>query len=387
MKILFLNYEYPPLGGGAANATRYLLDTYKDKKNISVDLVTTAADNRERTEDLGGGIRIHYVAIAKNRKMLTHQSLRDLLMYTWKGYRKASALMRAQNYDIIHAFFGVPCGWMARRLSRHFGVPYIISLRGADVPGFSDRYDHIYPFLKPVITGVWRDATRVVANSARLRDLAHKSAPMQEIDIIYNGIDTTRFTPGDVSQKDDNTFVVLTAARLMRRKGIRFLIDAFAQLRDARPHILMKMIIAGGDGDAADALRAQVQKLGLGKVVFFTGHLDQDALITAYQRADVFVLPSLNEGMSNNMLEALACGLPIIITRTGGSEIITDGKEGFLVDREDAGAIRSALDRFIRKPTLLATMGTASRALAQKMSWHSVADRYEELYYKYYKKH
>ncbi len=383
MRILFLNYEYPPLGGGAANATKYLLHAYKDKKNISVDLVTTAADNKERTEDLGGGVRVHYVAINKDHATLTHQSPRDLLVYTWKGYQKAHALMRQQKYDIIHAFFGVPCGWMAQRLARPARTPYIVSLRGADVPGFSDRFDRIYPVLKPVIRSVWRSAAAVVANSERLRALAQQTVPDQDIAIIYNGVDTQRFTPSDEAQKDD-TFVILVAARLMRRKGIRFAIAAFEQLRNQRPHTKAKMIIAGGDGDAAAELRAQVAAANLTNDVLFTGHLDQDALITAYHKADAFVLPSLNEGMSNNMLEALACGLPIIMTRTGGSEVLTDGEQGFLVERENADAIRVALERMIDDPAMTAAMRTKSRALAEKMSWQSVADHYEQLYYDIY---
>ncbi len=384
MRILFLNYEYPPLGGGAANATKYLLQEYAKRKNISVDLVTTAADNRERVEDIGGDVRIHYISVNKNQSALTHQSARDLLMYSWKGYRRARDLMRSGSYDVIHAFFGVPCGTMARYLSKKFHVPYIVSLRGADVPGFSDRYTKIYPLLSPQIKAVWKDAAAVIANSRQLRDLAHETDSEQEIDIIYNGVDTKFFSARDDSFAD--IFVVLTAARLMRRKGIKFAIDAFAKLRDRHPEIHSKMIIAGGDGDAADELRDQVRQKNLSQDVLFVGHLSHDELVVAYHDADVFVLPSFNEGMSNNMLEALACGLPVVITRTGGSEILTDGKEGFLVDRESSDDIYNALVTLAKDRNRAHEMRLASRTLAEKMSWKSVADQYEELYYKHYRK-
>ncbi len=388
MKILFLNYEHPQLGNGATNVARHLLNVYREKKNISIDLITTAVDNKEHVEDLGGDVRIHYVPINKNRHTLTQLSLRDLLAYSWKGYKKAKELMQQQKYDYIHAFSGIPCGYMAQRLSRRFSVPYIVSLRGADVPGFSERYEHIYPLIKPFIVSVWRDAVAVVANSKKLRDLALQSAPQQEILIIYNGVDTDVFMPPTINtSRTNDQFVVLTAARqLTRREGIHFAVDAFRQICDLYPRLNAKMIIAGGTGNAEAMLHQRVKDVHLEERVLFAGHLDQKTLIEAYQNADVFVLPSLNEGMSNTVLEALACGLPVIVTRTGGSEIITDGREGFIVERESADAIRVALEHFIKSPEALVTMGAAARALAEKMSWHAVADQHEKLYYEKYNK-
>ncbi len=387
MKILFLNYEYPPLGGGAANATKHLLDCYAQKRNISVDLVTSAVD-KTRKEALSERINIYRVDIGKKKKSLTHQSASDLLRYALAGYKQAVQLLKKNDYDYIHAFFGVPCGAMAWRLSHRFGVPYIVSLRGADVPGFSDRYEKIYPFLTPLIKTVWRNSAAVVANSEHLRSLAHRTDPKLDIRIIYNGVDTDFFSPAyDSSEESDGenkSFVILVASRLMRRKGIRYLIDAFARLRDKYPDRKIKLVIAGGDGDAAEALRLQVKNLHLGEAVEFTGHLDRDKLLIAYREADVFVLPSLNEGMSNNMLEALACGLPVVVTRTGGSEIINDTVNGFLVDRESSESIVTALEKLLNAQKLRKSMGKQARLTAEKLSWQAAADSYEKLYYELY---
>lgn len=388
MKILFLNYEYPPLGGGAANATKYLLAQYQDKQNMSVDLVTSSV-GAAHMEDLGGDVRVHYVDIGKSDATLTHQSAKDLLRYTWAGYAKAVELMKVEKYDFIHAFFGVPCGAMAWRLSRKFGVLYIVSLRGADVPGFSDRYDKIYPVLAPVITRIWRGARAVIANSTGLRNLAHQTNSAQQINIIYNGVDTEQFVPateyvptnGDAGARP---FTILMAARLMRRKGLRYGIQAFAQLRDKYPRRQFKMVVAGGDGDVAADLRTQAQDLRIGNDILFTGHLSQSELIVAYQGADVFVLPSLNEGMSNNMLEALACGLPIVMTRVGGSEILTDQVNGFLIERESSDAIVDSLTQLIDDSAQIEAMRIANRALAVTLSWQAVANQYEQLYYDAY---
>lgn len=386
MKVLFLNYEYPPLGGGAANATKYLLQEFVSRTNLSVDLVTTAADNKERVEDLGGGVKIHYINIDKDRDRLKHQSARDLLLYSYKAHKKSQELMRAEKYDYIHAFFGVPCGSIAQRLSRRFRVPYIVSLRGADVPGFSDRYDKLYPYLRGHIKNVWRGADRVIANSQTLKDLALQTAPQQKIDIIYNGVDTATFTPQTEKTRNDGVFVAMTASRLMRRKGINFTIDAFAKLKDLHPDHKMKLIIAGGAGDASVELKHQVEELRLSDDVLFTGEYNgaQD-IVPAYQNADVFVMASLNEGMSNNMLEALACGLPVVMSRTGGAEILTEGQEAFIVDRANTTEIMHALERLLLDPSAMTSMSTAARSLAETMSWSHVADAYEQVYYKQFK--
>jgi glycosyltransferase involved in cell wall biosynthesis len=325
---------------------------------------------------------IHYIDIKKNTTRLKHQSARDLIMYTFKAYWKSRALLRAGGYDYIHAFFGVPCGSIAQILSRQFHIPYMISLRGSDVPGFSDRYVRIYPFLRRHIVSVWRHATHVVANSAGLRDLARETAPHQDIDVIYNGIDTDTFSPTLSTAQKDDTFVVLTASRLMRRKGINYIIDAVERLKDRHPHRAIKLIIAGGAGDASHELTEQVRTHNLTQDVLFTGEYDGSAdIIPAYRKADAFVMASLNEGMSNNMLEALACGLPLVMSRTGGVEILTDGVDALVVDRGDASAICDALERIMLDPKLAQRMRAAARARAEKLSWTHVATAYEELYY------
>jgi glycosyltransferase involved in cell wall biosynthesis len=128
--------------------------------------------------------------VGKNEATLHHQSQKELLTYSFKAYKKAEDLLQKNHYDVIHAFFGIPCGVLAWRLGKKYQVPYIISLRGADVPGYSERFSFIYAFLTPLIKKVWKEAYKVVSNSQGLKELALQSAPKQEISIIPNGVDT-----------------------------------------------------------------------------------------------------------------------------------------------------------------------------------------------------
>ncbi|MBN2308374.1 MAG: glycosyltransferase family 4 protein, partial [Candidatus Hydrogenedentes bacterium] len=112
LRVLLLNYEYPPLGGGAANATAHLVREFTRYPALSMDIVTSST-GPGRVEK-AGGVAIHFLDIGK-RGGLHHQSMRDLIAYSWRAYRYAARLLGRERYDLCHAFFGIPCGWIARR--------------------------------------------------------------------------------------------------------------------------------------------------------------------------------------------------------------------------------------------------------------------------------
>lgn len=379
MKILFLNYEYPPLGGGAGNATQYILREYAGIPDLEVHLVTSSVDESEHIVVLGGGVTVHSVPIGKNGRNLHFQSSKDLLVYAWKGYAYAEGLLSKEHFDVIHAFFSVPCGFMARKLSRKFSVPYIVSLRGADVPGYSERFTGLYLLLGPIIKNIWQHAAKVIANSAGLRSLALQTNPDQRIDMIPNGIDTVEFTP-DPERETDGMFRILCVSRITPRKGIRYLLEGFSLLREKLPQVPMELWIIG-EGDELPALRELVASLGIHKSVKFFGRVEHEKLAAFYGLADVFVLPSLNEGMSNTMLEALASGLPIVATVTGGTgELVADGENGLYIEKESSADIAAKLEHLAIDTDMRTRMGAASRARAEQMSWSHVAKAYARIY-------
>ncbi|MFA6047654.1 MAG: glycosyltransferase family 4 protein [Parcubacteria group bacterium] len=384
MKVLFFNYEYPPLGGGAAYASQNILREYAKLTDVEVDFVTSSLDNQYHLEKMGENIRVHRLPIGKNKNNLTYQSQKDLLVYAWKSYFFSKKLISEANknkkpYNLTHSFFSVPCGFVSMILKKKYRLPYIVSLRGSDVPGYSERFSFIYCFLKPLIIRIWKKAGAVVANSSMLRDLALKSNNQQKVDVIYNGINIEHFRPGAISRENKN-FTILCASRLSRRKGFDYVIDAFNKIHEKYPEA--RLVIAGGEGNAEEELKNQTKELKLENKITFTGFVTPNTqFLKYYNAADVFVLPSLNEGMSNNMLEAMASGLPIIMTPTGGAEeLIKDGVNGCIVRFKDSADIAEKLEKLINNPELCKKMGIESRKIAEKMSWKSVAEKYYELY-------
>jgi glycosyltransferase involved in cell wall biosynthesis len=132
-----------------------------------------------------------------------------------------------------------------------------------------------------------------------------------------------------------------------------------------------------GSGPDEASLRALAGELGIAAQVHFAGWVAREAIVSHYQQADVFVLPSLDEGMPNVVLEAIACARPIVATDLPGNrELVHTGENGFLVPRADSAALTAALDRLITDAALRRHMGAASRALAECYSWANAAGRY-----------
>ena len=372
MKILMLNYEYPPLGGGAANATYYLLREFGRRNDLSVDLVTSSASGSFSEDHPTDNITIYRLPIRK--KSIHYWTMAEIISYSTQA-RSFIKKRDPKQYDLTHAFFGVPCGALAYEHRKD--APYIVSLRGSDVPGFNDRFSFQYVFLKPIIRRVWRQAAGVVANSEGLRNLARQTDPSIPIDIIYNGIDTGEFVIR--KERNDGKTVVLTVARLIRRKGIDDLIHAIPEILRKCPDLLVRII---GEGNLEPELRNLAKNLGVADHVEFLGYVPHEELPGYYATSDIFVLPSRNEGMSNTVLEAMAAGLPIITTDTGGTRELISGN-GLIISQGRPDAIAGAILQYIFDSKMRQNHGNQSRTLSELVDWKRVAEQYIMCYRKF----
>lgn len=372
--ILILNYEFPPLGGGAANATYYLLKEFARQKNLKIDLVTSSV-GAYKEEQFAKNIKIYYLDIGK-KDSLHYQSQKDLLVYSWKAYWFCRKLAKTNlsPYNLVHAFFGIPCGYIAMKL----GLPYIVSLRGSDVPFYNKRFYWLDKLVfKRLSSKIWRKARAVIANSEDLKKLALGTSQGQEISVICNGVDTAEFQPAvrgteTVSStfNGERPLKIISTGRLIERKGYAYLVEALEGLQGCE-------LFLAGDGNQKDELRALAKKHGV-NVKFFEG-VDHKQIPGLLGDADIFVLPSLNEGMSNSMLEAMACGLPVITTDTGGSTKLINGN-GFIVEKGSSNKLREAILEYLRNPELVHMHGLRSREMSDQMSWTNVANAYNDMF-------
>jgi glycosyltransferase involved in cell wall biosynthesis len=374
VKILFLNYEYPPLGGGAANATYHLLREISHSHTAINVYAIVSSPATESLEYLGDNVVINKIDIGKNNN-LHYQSNFDLITYLFKANKLIGQLLKTEKFDLIHAFFALPCGLLTQLPNRN--LPYIISLRGSDVPGYSNRYKFLYPFIKPLFKKICLSASSVVSNSNGLRTLAHKTLLNNfHIEVIPNGIDTDIFHPPEPPFKGQGR--LLSVGRLIPRKGFAQLIDSVALL--IKEGIDLSLSIAG-EGPERSALEDLISKHNLENKIHLLGLCNQEQLKTHYQESDIFVLPSRNEGMSNALLEAMSCGLPVITTNTGGSEELVNDN-GIIIEPDSETELTGAIRRLATDKEMRTDFGIESRKRALLFSWKKVADDYIALYRK-----
>lgn len=375
MRILMLDNEFPPLGGGTGVVNYHLLQEFARYPELRVDLVTSSRSRADYPVERFAE-RITIYAVPVDNRNIHHSTNPELLRYAWRGWRLARRLARQQPYDLSFAFAGVPAGVMSHALWRELGLPYLVSLQGPDVPGFEARYNYLYPALRPLLRVVWREAALVTAISEQHRALARRLTPELPILVIANGVETDVFRPGGHTGQ---TLWLICVGRLIERKGQQHLLRALAQLAPAYPRGALKLLLVG-TGDAEQQLRRQAAELGVADLVTFSGFVPRERMPEIYRHADLFVLPSQSEGMSIALLEAMASGLAVVVTDTGGTdELVAHGDNGLVVDWADQEQLRNALRLLIDQPAARLRMGQRSRARAQAFAWPEIAARYIEL--------
>ncbi|MBA3947410.1 MAG: glycosyltransferase [Herpetosiphonaceae bacterium] len=367
-----LDNEFPPLGGGTGVINYHLLRELAAYPDIWIDLITSSRSRTGyTTEQFAPRIMIYKVPVDNHN--IHHATNHELVRYAWRGLKLCHRLMKQQQYDLSFAFAGVPAGAISFALKLRWRLPYLVSLQGPDVPGFEARYQSIYPLLRPLLWFIWHRAAAVTASSLQHQQLAQRMAPRLAIPIVPNGVDTDLFYPADHCS-EVLTFVCV--GRLIERKGQQHLLQAFAQLQAQLPARPMRLDLIG-TGDAEAGFKQQAAKLGLGSSVRFRGCIDRAEMPYVYREADVFVLPSQNEGMSIALLEAMASGLPVVVTDTGGTdELVMAGTNGLVTEWADVGGLCVAMRRLAEDTALRQQMSQANRAVGLTMAWKEMAKKY-----------
>jgi glycosyltransferase involved in cell wall biosynthesis len=371
MRLLFVNYEFPPVGGGAAYAS---FATARELVALGhqVDFLTTAAEGHRGDEVLEG---IHVHRVPSFRRGVHQAGFLGAFGFIAGAAARIGALTRRHDYQVCHYYFGLPTGILARVPGPHRRRPYVVSLRGSDVPGYDTALDRYHRLLRPLTRSIWKGAASVVANSGDLRRLALRTTPDLAIDVIHNGADAVAALP--VRSEAREGLRVLTVSRLIARKGLDTLIRALA----ATPAGRLSLDIAG-EGPDETILRRLAADCGVGDRVRFHGFVDRAGLRALRARADMFVLASRAESCSMALLEAMGAGLPLIATGVGGTlELVNDGSNGLLFDSGNVEQLTAAMNTLAGNPALRGRMAAANRGLvAERCTWLSVARRYERLF-------
>jgi len=379
MKILMLNYEFPPLGGGGGQAHLALLNQYAGRSDLEVDVLTSAPRPAFSVERFAGNIMLFRMGVHK--KDLHFWRRREVVEWLIKAGACYRRFVKTGGYDLVHAFFGFPTGWLCYRTARR--LPYIISLRGSDVPGENARLKLDYKILGPLVfKPIWRKASALVACSEGLKSRALRFLPSAEIEVIPNGVDLEAFRPADPEVRaagpGSAALRLLTVGRLSATKRLPLLIEAVERLN--RDGCNAHLTIVGG-GALESELRRLLGERDLRGIVTLTGRHDARYMPKTYRKHDVFVSASMQEGMSNAMLEAMASGLPIVTTRCEGVEELVDAN-GMVVEDPQPAALAAAIRKLADDRAARDAMSVAARKRAEQFSWSGAAESYLRLYAK-----
>jgi glycosyltransferase involved in cell wall biosynthesis len=364
------------LGGGTGVINYHLLRQMSAHEGLHVDLVTSSRTHKTyETEQFAPRITIYKVPVGN--KNIHHSSNPELLTYAWRGLLLCRRLLQRHRYDLSFAFAGVPAGAISHALKTIARLPYLVSLQGPDVPGFEARYNYLYPVLKPILRRIWSGAAVVTASSREHQRLAHQTMPGLEIPVIPNGVDISTFRPADEPRRAPEINIVCVG-RLIERKGQHHLLRAFANLH-AQCNCPITLTLVG-TGDAENSLHGVANDLGVADAVTFTGFVPRHDMPMLYRRADIFVLPSQNEGMSIALLEAMASGLPVVVTDTAGgtTELVQDEVNGYVVPWADVWALTRALAMLVNDKEGRSHMGCNSRRMVKSFSWSFLTQKYLE---------
>lgn len=374
MRLLIVNYEYPPVGGGAANASWFMARALADLGH-RVSVVTSAfGEHRGRTVE--DGVRVH--RIPARRRRIDRSGIGQMTCFAASGLVFAPGIARAERAERVIAFFTIPSGIVAYALKVLCALPYVVSLRGGDVPGLAPEVDRTHHRVRWLRRRILRSARAIVANSQGLADLSARTDPFP-VAVVPNGVDTAMFHPGTAAPGAGSPLRILFAGRLHEQKNLELLLDELARLR--REGVTAFRLDVVGEGPLGAAMRQRAARLELAGHVVWHGWVGKPELIALYQRADCFVNPSLYEGLPNTVLEAMACGLPVVASRVPGNDVlVADHETGLLFDLEQPRQLGTALRRLLDDREAARRMGAEGRArVAERFSWQAVAAEYLRL--------
>lgn len=375
VRILMLNYEFPPLGAGGSTSSFNL------GRNIvalghQVDIVTMGFRGIPNEETMNG-IRVFRVPSIRARREVCHTH--EMATYVLSGTIKAAQLASRYQYDLANAHFIVPTGPIAYALRRLRGLPYVLTARGSDVPGHNPnrfRFDH--QLIRPVWRGLVNDADAVVAVSRHLASRIEANAPGIRVISIPNGCSPLGPADDGVRSADlggrNGRMKVLMVTRLHEFKGVQYMLEAASRVSlDLEVNIV-------GDGPYRPTLEAQAARIG--KPVRFWGWLDRNdpEMWRLYRESSVFVFPSEREGSPAVVQEAMSAGLAVVAADSAGTPEVV-GDAGILVSPKDPGGIADALVRLAGDPELVRDLAARARERVRtEFDWRVLAQRYVDLY-------
>ena len=376
MNILLINYEYPPIGAGAANATWHIAREMVALGHHAV--VLTSSYKRQHGRTIEDGVVVYRVPTI--RKARDHSNSVEMSAFILSASLSITAVGRREAINGCVAFFSIPGGPVALLAHLLHGIPYVVSLRGGDVPGNEPRLAAVHRLLTPLRRGVLGHATAIVANSQGLKTTSEKADPFP-VTVIPNGVDTDFFRPRrpETAVRREGPFRFLFVGRFQPQKNLFHLLEQMALLAKTTTTPFELHLV--GDGPERKHLLEFARSGSINDIIKWHDWCSKEQIRQHYWDANCFVNPSVYEGMPNTVLEAMACGLPTIVSAIGGNnELTVHGETGWCVSLGGSTGLPQAALTYLNDPSMALRHGAAGRVRVEGFgAWSVVSSRYVAL--------
>jgi len=370
MRILVLNHEFPPIGGGGGRAAESICETLA-KRGHEIKVLTSHLKNLSYQEQRDG---YQIIRIPSLRTQPFRAGFLSMLAYVLAGLWAGLRLIRVFHPDVIHVHFAVPAGALAWILSRITGIPYVLTAHLGDVPGGVPEktggwFRPVFPFTRPI----WKNAAARVAVSEFTRRLAlqHYS---EEILVIPNGVDVYSLKPHSI--QINHPPVIVFAGRFMPQKAPAQVVRILNEIKDQPWNCVMI-----GDGPLLPEVKKSIADFGLEDRFTLTGWITPEEVMTWFDKSDILFMPSLSEGLPVVGVQALAKGLAIVASRVGGFvDLVDEDQNGYLIPPQDTAAFSGRLRDALKNPARLLSLRQSSLEKAKSFEITRIAGQYEIIF-------
>lgn len=380
MKILVLNYEYPPLGGGAGVITQQISEGLA-RLGHEITVVTTWYENLPETEIINN---LKIIRLKSKRKFTYRSNVFEMLSWVKFSKHFLKKNLTENSFDLCFANFAIPGGLVARYLKNKYNLPFTIISHGHDIPWFCKKEMFWYHlFLFPVIKNICKKSELNFVQTGEMKtniDRFLGSGQVLKNIVIPNGCDTKLFFPATdgiftqfkiifsgrlVKQKDP--FIFLNALKILSEKNINFSVTIF------------------GDGPLRKSMEEFVLKCQLSRFVRFAGWASKQKLAEEYRSSTAFVQTSIHEAMSISIMEALASGTYVFCTPVGmNTDLIIDGVNGEIIPVSNPVILAEKLEAFYFDKFLkqFKVDPNTTKEFQLSYDWSNIVQQYENAFKK-----
>src|SRR3989338_6574666 len=369
--ILLFSTAYFPFVGGAEVAVKEITDRIND---FEFDMLTARLDSKLARFERVGNVNVHRLGFGRQT---------DKYIFPCAAFFKARSLNKNRKYILIWSIMASYAGFAALFFKlANPKIPFLLTLQEGDP---LEEIEKKVRFIWPVFKKIFLKTDYIQTISNFLADWARRIGYKGDLSVIPNGVDIIKFKNQkskikitDLKEKlkvKNNEKVIITVSRLVKKNGVEDLLAAMKELKDMAPELGIKLLIIG-KGEQEAYLKELAKKLNLEDGVAFLGEISHNDLPPYLWISDVFVRPSLSEGLGNVFLEAMAAGVPIICTRVGGiPDFLKDGETGLFCEVQNSKSIAEKISMLLKDENLRWRLTeNGQRLVEEKYDWNKIAE-------------